>query len=274
MKENEVVIVEPSRDFNITMLRELISHRELLYFLVWRDLKVRYRQTFLGVFWVVLQPVLMMALYSIIFGSFIKLPQGNHPYGLFVLSGLIPWTFVSSAVSDSGNSLLSNAHLVSKVYFPRIYLPAARILVLLVDFTIATTLLSVVAIVFKVRFSASVMILPLTFVLSASIALGLGGLLSALNVKYRDFHYLVPFALQIWMFCTPVIYPAEVIPEQFRWIIGLNPMTGIVESYRSVLLGGAIQLSVLAYSSVISLIVLIIGVLYFYHVESKFADIV
>jgi lipopolysaccharide transport system permease protein len=271
----DIVIIEPVRKFRGIMLTEFISHRELLYFLVWRDLKVRYRQTFLGVFWVVLQPLLMMGIYSVIFGSFVRLPHGNYPYALFVLAGLIPWTFISNAVSDSGNSLLANAHLISKVYFPRLYLPAARVLVLLVDCTISTTLLCIIAFYFGIRFTPLfLLLLPLAFLLCISVVLGAGALLSALNVKYRDFHYIIPYALQVLMFCTPVIYPAEVIPARFRWIIDLNPLTGIVEIYRAAFLGGALRPAMLAYSIISSLLLLFAGVIYFDNVEHRFADII
>lgn len=271
---NSVYVIEPCNKKYVIKAKELIAYRELLYFLVWRDLKVRYRQTFLGVFWVVLQPVLMMGLYSIIFGSFIKLPQGNYPYSLFVLAGLIPWTFISNSVSDSGNSLLDNAHLIDKVYFPRVYLPMARIFVLLFDFAISSVLLFIVVVSFRVPFSVSLLLIPLVILLCIFISLGAGALFSALNVKYRDFHIIIPFALQVLMFSTPIIYPVEAIPARFRWIIDLNPLTGIMEAYRVAFLGGELHPAMLIYSTIVSLGVLLAGVLYFNHVEHRFADII
>lgn len=269
----ELTVVEPRRHFNIHLLAELVTHRELLYFFVWRDIKVRYRQTVLGLFWVVLQPLLMMGLYSVIFGSIVKLPQGAHPYSLFVVTGIIPWTFLSGSLSDAGNSLLANTHLIGKIYFPRLYLPAARILVLLVDFSAATTLLCLVSLVLNPQIVASLAMLPVAMAFCVTLAFGAGALLSALNVKYRDVNYIIPFALQIWMFSTPIIYPVEVIPAKFRWIVDLNPMTGIVELFRAALLGGAIQPSVLLYSGGTSLAILLIGVYCFERVQHKFADI-
>jgi lipopolysaccharide transport system permease protein len=274
-QSSEVIRIEPEQGvFDALRLAELASGRELLYFLVWRDLKVRYRQTLLGFFWVVLQPVLMMGIYCVVFGSFVKLPSGSYPYALFVLAGIIPWTFVSNAVSESGNSLLANAHLISKVYFPRLYLPLARILVLLFDFAVASLLLFVTALCFGVTLSATLLLVPLVFLLCACLSLGTGALFTALNVKYRDFHYIVPFSLQVCMFCTPIIYPAGAIPARYRWVLDLNPMTGIVETYRFAFLGGELRAAPLIYSVLVALGVLLAGVMYFNHAEHGFADII
>lgn len=253
---------------------EIVSYRELLFFLVWRDLKVRYRQTLLGIFWVVLQPVLMMGLYSMVFGTFVKFPQGRSPYALFVLAGIIPWTFVSNAISDAGDCLLANSALIGKVYFPRIYLPLARIIVLLFDFAIASVLLLAVVVCLGRPISVSILLVAPVFLLCSCISLGVGALFTALNVKYRDFHYILPFALQVGMFCTPVIYPVGAIPAGFRWLIDLNPLTGIVEAYRAAFLGGELRPAALIYSATVSLGVLAAGVLYFNHVEHRFADII
>lgn len=271
--QKDVIVVEPRRHFNFSRLAELFIHREVLYFFVWRDLKVRYRQTSLGLFWVVLQPLLTMGLYSVIFGSIVKLPQGVQSYSLFVIAGIIPWTFFAGSVSESGNSLLANAHLIGKIYFPRLYLPATRVIVLLVDFSVATTLLCLVLLILNIPIASSLAILPLAMAFCVILAFGTGALLSAINVKYRDFHYIIPFALQIWMFCTPIIYPVQVIPAKYRWIIDLNPMTGIVELFRTALLGGSVPTSVLLYSGGISLVFLFIGVLVFERAQHKFADI-
>ncbi len=270
-----IVTIEPYRGVTLAPLGDLGSYRELLLFLVWRDLKVRYRQTLLGVFWVILQPLLIMGLYSVIFGSFVKPPQGGgYPYELFVLAGIIPWGFFSSAVSDSSNSLLGNAQLIGKVYFPRILLPLSRILVLLCDCTIATGLLLVVALCFGIRVSGALLLVPLAVLLCALLSLGMGALFSALNVRYRDFSYIVPFGLQVWMFCTPIIYPSEAIPTRFRWIIDLNPMTGIVDLYRAAFLGAALSPAALIYSVCTTLAALAGGYWYFSRTEYRFVDII
>lgn len=272
---NPVVNIEPHRGFDAASLAELFTSRELLYFLVWRDLKVRYRQTLLGVFWVVLQPLLIMALYSIIFGSFVKLPQGGHyPYALFVLAGVIPWNYVSSAITDSSNSLLGNAHLIGKVYFPRIYLPLARILVLLSDCAISTLLLLVIALGLGAPVTGALLLVPVAVLLCTSLSLGLGALFTALNVRYRDFYYIVPFGLQVWMFCTPIIYPAQAIPARYRWIVDLNPMTGIVDLYRAAFLGEGLHLVSLVYATCVVAIILAGGVYYFSRAEHRFVDLI
>jgi lipopolysaccharide transport system permease protein len=254
--------------------RALLHYRELLFFLVWRDLKVRYKQTAIGVIWVVLQPVLMMLIYSMIFGAFLKVSIGGSPYSLFVLAGIVPWTFFANVVSDSGNTLLNNAQLIGKVYFPRILLPFARIMALMVDFGVAICVYFAFAVYFNTKFTLSILYLPLLLLLVILAALGTSTLLSALNVRYRDFQYIIPFTVQVWMFCTPVIYPVNAVPERFRWIIQLNPMTGIVENFRAILLGNPLLSGELLFSAISVVIICVAGVFYFHHAQRTFADII
>jgi lipopolysaccharide transport system permease protein len=252
----------------------LLHYRELLFFLVWRDLKVRYKQTAIGVIWVVLQPVLMMLIYSMIFGAFLKVSTDGIPYSLFVLAGIVPWTFFANVVSDSGNTLLNNAQLIGKVYFPRILLPLARIMALMVDFGVAICVYFAFAAYFDTKFTLSILFLPVLLVLIILAALGTSTLLSALNVRYRDFQYIIPFTVQVWMFCTPVIYPINAVPERFRWIIQLNPISGIVENFRAILLGKPLLFGELVFSAISVVIMCVAGVFYFYHAQRKFADII
>jgi lipopolysaccharide transport system permease protein len=253
---------------------ELNSYRELLYFLVLRDVKVRYKQATLGAAWIVLQPVLSMIIYSAIFGNFIKAPSPSVPYSLFVMVGIIPWSFFSSTIGDSGNILLQNINLIKKIYFPRILLPVARVLTMLIDFAITSTFLGLFILYYRVPLTWNILLVPVLMFATVSAALGVSMLFSSLNAQYRDFHFIIPYTVQIWMFCSPVIYPSELIPAQYKWIIALNPMAGIIDGYRFALIGCPIQWQSLAYSMVMILLIVIIGLMYFVRVERKLADIV
>jgi lipopolysaccharide transport system permease protein len=278
LPEEPLVVIEPKRSSLVLDLREIWAHRELLYFLMWRDVKVRYKQTALGVAWVVLQPLLMMLIFTLFFGKLAGIQSGMDervPYPLFAYAGLLPWTFFSSAVSLSGNSLVNSASLVTKVYFPRLILPLAAVGAVLLDLAISSCVLAAMMAYWRVGVSANLLMLPALVVLLTALALGAGTLLSALNVKYRDIRIALPFALQIWLFASPIIYPTSMVPERWRWLFALNPMTGIIEGFRAALYGrGGFDWPSLAVSLVVALVLLACAAFTFKRMEKGFADIV
>src|SRR6266536_1941038 len=231
-----VVVIEPSRGWRALDLRELWRFRELVYFLALRDVKVRYKQTALGVAWVLLQPLLAMGIFSIVFGSR-GLTTDGVPYPLFVISGLVPWFYFANATAGASGSVVGNTQLISKVYFPRLAIPLAAVLANLVDFAIGTLLLLVLLPFFGVAYGWEMLALPVLAGLLVLSALAVSVWLSALDVQYRDVRYAVPFLLQVWLFATPVVYPASVLPDRWRLVYGLNPMAGVVEAFRWALLG-------------------------------------
>jgi lipopolysaccharide transport system permease protein len=256
-------------------LREIWHYRELLYFLAWRDVKVRYKQTVIGVLWIVLQPFLTMVIFSIIFGKLMNVPTNGEPYPVFSYAALLPWTFFSGALSRASASLVAEANLLSKVYFPRLILPFAAILSLLIDFAISFMILLGLLVFYGIPVGSAILALPLLLVLSFLTALGFGLWLSALNVKYRDVNYIIPFLIQFWFFLTPVAYPSSLIPEPWRFLYSLNPMTGVIEGFRWALLGQqTIPGAPILLSTLIVLIVFIGGLFYFRRMESQFADVV
>ncbi len=256
-------------------IRELVRHRELLYFLVWRDLKVRYKQTLLGVSWAILQPVLAMVIFSVIFGRLAKMPSDNVPYPLFVYPGLVAWTFFSNAVNQGGMSLSSNANLLTKVYFPRATIPLASVLGVFIDALVAATLIAGMMLWYDVAFSWRALIAIPMLMLLVLCAMGISLTLSAINVKYRDIKYATPFLVQIWMFLTPVIYPVSIVPENLRPLLALNPVTGVVEGIRAAILPGKpIDWDLLGISALVSVIMVIVGVVYFRREERGFADVI
>lgn len=268
-------VIEPPRGWQALDLRELWHYRELLYFLAWRDIKVRYKQTVIGALWVILQPILTMVIFSIIFGKLLNVPTNGQPYPVFSYVALLPWTFFSGALGRAGTSLVADANLISKVYFPRLILPFAAILSLLVDFGVSFIILLGLLILYGSIPSASILALPLLLGLSFFTALAFGLWLSALNIKYRDIMYIIPFLIQLWFFLTPVAYPSSIIPEAWRFAYSLNPMTGVVEGFRWALLGSQnAPWRSLLLSSLIVLVVLVSGLLYFRHMEYEFADVV
>ena len=268
-------IVEPPRGRQALDFRELWHYRELLYFLAWRDIKVRYKQTVIGIAWAVLQPVLTMVVFSILFGQLIKIPTYGVPYAIFMYTALLPWNFFSGALNRSGNSLIYDSNLISKVYFPRLILPIAAVLSLLVDFAIAFIILIGMSVFFGIVPGVRVLMLPVFLLLALLTALGVGLWLSALNLKYRDFTQVIPFLIQFWFFATPVVYASTIIPERWRLFYSLNPMVGVVEGFRWALLG---QQNLPWLSMVFSFLVIVVlfagGVSYFRRVEVEFADVV
>jgi homopolymeric O-antigen transport system permease protein len=267
--------IEPSRGWTSLRLGELWPYRELIYFLTWRDVKVRYKQTLLGAAWAVLQPLLTMVVFSLFFGRLAKVPSDGAPYPAFSLAGLVPWTFFSISLTQASNSLVGSANLLKKVYFPRLTVPIATVMAGVVDFCIAFLCLIPVLWHYGVVPGWRVLYLPLFFLLSLVTALAAGLWLSALNVKYRDVRYAVPFLSQFWMLATPVAYPSSLLSEPWRTLFGLNPMSGVVEGFRWALLNTKTAPGpMIAVSSVVALVLLLSGAYYFRRMEKGFADIV
>ena len=270
-----IIHIRPSHGWVIPELRDLWEYRELLYFLVWRDVKVRYKQTALGVAWVVLQPLATTLMFTVIFGNLAKIPSENMPYAVFSLAGLVPWNVFAGALSRGGVSLVGSAHLISKVYFPRLVIPVASVLGGLVDLAIVFALLLGLMLFFGIVPTAAIVTLPLFLLLALATALGVSLWLAALNVQYRDVGYLIPFLAQLWMYATPVVYPASMIPEQWRILYGLNPMTGVVEGFRWALFGTGQAPGLMLAVSVLTVSVLLVsGAFFFQRMEETFADVV
>jgi homopolymeric O-antigen transport system permease protein len=274
--DKPLIIIERSRSWRPADLSELWAYRELLYFLIWRDVKVRYKQTLLGVVWVIIQPLATMLIFTLLFGRLAGLETrtGGIPYPLFAFAGLLPWTFFSNAVSNSSNSLVTSAQLITKIYFPRMIIPAAAVTAGLVDFALSFVVLAVLMAYYRVSVTWSLLLLPALIAFVVLLALGVGMLLAGLNVKYRDVRHAVPFAMQIWMFASPVIYPTTLVPERWRWVLALNPMTGIIEAFRAVLFGSRIDWNLLAFSAAVTLALLIYSCFAFRRMEKSFADVI
>jgi lipopolysaccharide transport system permease protein len=269
------VVLEPSRGSIRLNLRDVWAYRELLFFLIWRDVKVRYKQTALGAAWAILQPVMTMIVFSVFFGKLAKIPSDGVPYPVFAFTALLPWQLFASALSESGNSLVSSQNLITKVYFPRLVIPIAAVLSGLVDFAISFVVLLGLMWYFGIVPTAAIMLLPLFVLFAVVTALSAGLWLSALNVTYRDVRYTIPFLTQLWLFATPVAYPSSLVPEKWRALYGLNPMAGVVEGFRWALTGKAQAPGMLLFVSVAAVIVLGVGgLLYFRRMETTFADVV
>jgi len=269
------IVIEPPKGWSPLQLGELWKFRELLFFLTWRDIKVRYKQTALGAFWAILQPVLTMILFSIIFGRLAKLPSDGIPYPIFTFTALLPWQLFAFALSQSSNSLVGSQNLISKVYFPRLVVPFSSVLAGVVDFAIAFVVLGGLMAFYGIGLTTAALLLPLLLLLALTSALAVGLWLSALNVKYRDIRYVVPFLTQFWMYATPIAYSSSLIPEKWRWFYSLNPMTGVVEGFRWAILGkSSLDVFSLSTSACMVVALLIGGLYYFKRMESSFADII
>jgi lipopolysaccharide transport system permease protein len=268
-----VTVIRPTRGWASLNLRELWEHREILYFLVWRDVKIRYKQTAIGAAWVLLQPLLTAAIFTIVFGRFADLPDEGVPYAVLVYAGLLPWFLFANALTFSTRSIVENQALVTKVYVPRLFLPLVAVLAGLVDFLVGGVLLVALMAWYGVVPPLQVVTLPLLVVFLVLTAVAVTLWLSALNVRYRDVQYTVPFLTMAWLFATPVAYSAEIFPDDVRTWIGLNPMAGVVEAFRWALLGGEAGASILLSVGVV-LVLLVSGVEYFRRVERSFADVV
>jgi lipopolysaccharide transport system permease protein len=275
--DKPLVVIEPTRSWVALNLADLWAYRELLYFLSWRDVKVRYKQTALGVAWAILQPLLTMIIFTLFFGRLAGVPSDNVPYPLFAYAGLLPWTFFANGITNSGNSLVGSAHLITKVYFPRLIIPAAAVAAGLVDLFIAFTVMIAMMVYYDVAVTRHLLMLPVLIFLVTLLALGAGMWLSALNVKYRDVRFALPFLIQLWMYVTPVIYPVSFIPENWRILrslLLLNPMTGIVENFRAALFGSPFKWTSLIVSAAVTMAVLLYAAFSFRRMEKTFADVV
>jgi len=267
--------IEPPRGWAALELRELWLYRELLFFLAWRDIKLRYKQTALGAAWAILQPLLTMVIFSVIFGQLAKLPSDGIPYPIFTYAALLPWQLFSFALTNSSNSLINSQNLISKVYFPRLIIPLASTLAGLMDFAIAFLVLLGLMAYYHITPTMAILYLPLFLILALLSALAVGVWLSALSVEYRDVRYIVPFLTQFWMYATPIAYASSLIPENWRLLYGLNPMTGVVEGFRWALLG--IQTSggsMILVSAAVVVVMFISGLYYFRRMENNFADVI
>jgi lipopolysaccharide transport system permease protein len=269
-----LTVIESPTGWQVLDLRELWAYRELLWVLTLRDLKVRYKQTLLGVAWAVIQPVTAMVIFTIIFGRLAGLPSEGYPYPVFVFAGLLPWTFFANAIGAIGGSLAGSAPLITKVYFPRLIIPLTSVGSGLVDFAVSTGVLLLLMVYYRVPWCAKLATVPLLVLGLVFTGLGVGAFLSALTVAYRDFRYVIPFLTQMWLFATPVIYPGNLIPEAWRWALYLNPMAGWINGFRAAFLGGSFDAVGLSISSAVAALLLLGGVVYFGKVERGFADII
>jgi lipopolysaccharide transport system permease protein len=274
-RSETVVTIEPSGSWVSFNLRDVWQYRELLYFLTWRDVKVRYKQTLLGAAWAILQPLLTMLIFTLLFGRLAGIQSDGIPYPLFAFAGLIVWVFFSNSVTNSGNSLVGSSGLITKIYFPRLIIPAAAVAAGLVDLVLAFLIQIAMMIYYRVSVTWGITMVPILVLLATALALGVGMWLSALNVKYRDIRYAIPFMMQLWMFASPVIYPLTLLPAKWRWLLMLNPLTGIIQNFRIALLGNeAFDLKSLGVSALITVCVLIYSAYSFRRMEKQFADIV
>jgi lipopolysaccharide transport system permease protein len=273
--QNDTILLRPSRGWSALNLKELWTFRELVYFLTWRDIKVRYKQTILGAAWAIIQPLVNMIVLTIIFGNLAKLSTEGIPRPIFTFTALLPWGLFSKALSDAGRSMLSHRSMITKIYFPRLIIPLSSVMGGVVDFLIQFVILLIMMLYYRISPTIAIWSLPFFVLLSLATALGFGLWLSALNVLYRDVGYILPFLTQIWMLVTPVAYSVQEIPEKYQLLYALNPMVGVVEGFRWALLGTQNAPGpVLAISSIFSLLILISGLYYFRRMERTFADMV
>ena len=270
-----ITVIEPKTGWVPVDFREIWNYRELLYFLTKRDIKVRYKQTVLGGLWAVIQPAFTMIVFTLFFGRLAQMPSDGLPYPIFVYAGLLPWTYFANAVSASGNSLVGSANLITKVYFPRIVVPASAALAGLLDFFIALFVLAALMIYYQFLPGWGILLFPFLVGLTFLCAVGVGLWLSALNVQYRDIRYAIPFLIQVWMFVSPVIYPVSLVKGNYQWLLALNPMGGVIHAYRASLLGHQpIDWQLLTLSALIILAIFLGGLYYFRRMEKVFADVV
>jgi lipopolysaccharide transport system permease protein len=271
--EEPLVVIEPGNRWAALDLRDLWTYRELLYFLVWRDLKVRYKQAVFGLGWAIMQPLLLTLIFTVFLGRLARVPSDDLPYALFVNAGLVPWTYFSNAVVGSGNSLVGSSHLITKVYFPRVIIPAAAVGARLVDSAVAFVILGGLMAYYAVAPTWNILLLPALVGLLTLLALGVGMWISALNVKYRDVGVVLPVLIQVWMFASPVVYPSGLVGD-WRWAYSLNPVAGIIEGFRASLFGRAFDWPSLAAAAAVTLALLVSSLYVFRRMEKSFADLV
>ncbi len=273
--ESSTILIKPAQGWVSLHLKELWEYRELFYFLVWRDMKVRYKQTILGVAWAILQPVFTMFVFTVFFGWLAHMPSDGVPYPIFAYSALLPWQLFVRSLTASSNSVVANENLITKVYFPRLVAPLSATVAGVLDFAIASVVLFVMMWFYHIVPTSAVWLLPLFVLLAIATALGVGLWLSALNVQYRDVGHAIPFLTQIWLFVTPIVYPSSLVPEPWRIVYGLNPMVGVVEGFRWSLLGtGSGPGGILTASTLVACALLVSGMFYFRRMEQTFADTV
>jgi lipopolysaccharide transport system permease protein len=269
-----VTVIEPPRGWHMLDWRELWAYRELLWVLTARDVKVRYKQTVLGAAWAIIRPFTTMVIFSVVFGQLAKMPSDGYPYPVFVYAALLPWTFFANALTTCGQSLVGSSQLISKVYFPRLIIPLASVGAGLVDLLVSTGILLMMMLWYGVGWSWNLLAAPFLLMGVAFAALGIGTLLSALTVSYRDFTHITPFLVQIWLYVTPVVFPLSLVPPRWQWLLNLNPMTGLVEGFRAAFLGKPFDIAALSLSLAVAIALFGLGILYFERVERRFADII
>ncbi len=274
LPDKPVVTIEPSKFWMPLNLRDLWAYHELLYFLMWRYIKVRYKQTILGAAWAIIQPLVLMLIFTYFFGRLARMETEGVPHAIFFYTGLTVWTYFSNAVMSGANSLVGNTNLITKVYFPRVIIPAAAVGAGLVDFAIASALLVGLLIYYQIPVTASYLMLVPLVALTTLFALAMSVWLSALNVKYRDVRYALPFLIQVWMFTSPILYPSSLVPEEWRWLMALNPVTGIVEGFRAALFGREFDWAILGYSTAFTLAMLVFSAYTFRRMERYFAEFI
>jgi len=274
LPDEPLSIIEPSQSWAALDLRAVWTYRELLYFLTWRDVKVRYKQTALGVAWVVMQPLLTTLVFTLFLGRVARMPSDDIPYPLFVFAGLLPWTFFNGAITSSSNSLVGNAHLITKVYFPRVLIPISAVAARLLDFVISFVVLLALMAYYGVGPTRNLLMLPALVALVTLLALGMGMATSALNVKYRDVGVMMPLLLQLWMFASPVVYPVSALPPGWQRLYSLNPLVGVIEGFRASLLGRGFDWTALGVSTAVAAALLLYAAFSFRRMETHFADIV
>ena len=279
LPDQPVITIEPGKRWGLVDVRELWAHRELLYFLTWRDLKVRYKQTALGVAWVVMQPVMMTLIFTVFLGKLARVPSDGSPYALFVFAGMLPWLFVSSSITSSTISLVGSSNLITKVYFPRVVIPAAVVCGRLIDFLVSFVVFTGVMLYYHVGLSTNILMLPVIIALMIILTLSISLWASAVNVKYRDVAAALPVLVQLWMFTSPVVYPSSLVLSRnigttLRWIYSLNPMVGIIENFRAAILGTPFNWSTLTSAAVLTLALFIYSGYQFRRLEDTFADMI
>lgn len=274
MSRTKTINIKPSNDWSFPDLKEIWEYRGLLYFFVWRDIKLRYKQTVLGASWAIIQPFLTMVVFSIFLGKLLKIPSEGIPYPIFVFSALVPWNHFTNVLTQSSNSLVAHRNIITKVYFPRLVIPFASALSGLLDFAIAFIVLLGMMMFYGIQPSSTILLLPFLILLSMATAIGVGLWLSALNVVYRDIRYAIPFCIQFWMFATPIAYSSSLVPDAWKLLYYINPMVGVIDGFRWILFGKGGDLGIIfMVSTFIVLLVFTTGLLYFKHMERMFADV-
>ncbi len=273
--DSGTLIIRPARGWSALAFGELWKYRDLLLILALRDVRLRYKQTALGVIWVIMQPLVAALIFAIIFGQLAGLPSGETPYLLFVFAGLLPWNLFAGALQRAGNSLIGDARLITKIYFPRMVIPIGSSAAVVVDFLVTLAVMFVLIALFRAPLTLNLLALPLLTVLTLVVAIGISFIISSLNVYYRDFSYALPFAIQVWMYASPLVYTADIVPQAWRWLYALNPMVGVIEGFRWALLGvGEFPALPLLLSTIAAVALFVVGALIFQRVERTFADVI